>query len=78
LRSSRKRARRLLFVRVDEERIRVRLLGLQHGAGEIELARIGRDVGDDLDAGASSAFIIVSRPPLPKSLLTQMIATSSP
>ena len=31
------RTRRLLLVGVDEERVRVRLLGLEHGAGEVEL-----------------------------------------
>ena len=73
--ASSRSARALFLVRVDEQRVGVALLRLEHGAGEVDLARVGRDVGGDLDASASSALMIVSRPPLPKSLLTQISAT---
>ena len=44
------RTGRLLLVGVDEQRVGVRLLDLEHRPREIDLAGIGRDVGDDLDA----------------------------
>jgi len=43
------RARRLLLVGVDEERVAVALLRLQDRRAEVDLARIGRDVRADLD-----------------------------
>ena len=42
------RARRLFFVGVDEDRIGVALLGLEHRRREVDLAGVGRDVGRDL------------------------------
>ena len=45
-----KRARRLFLVRVDEQRVAVRLLRLEDRGREVDLAGIGRDVGADLDA----------------------------
>ena len=68
-------ARALFLVGVDEHRVRIRGLDLHDVGREVGLAGFGRDVGDDLMPRESISFVNLSRPPLPKSLLTQITAT---
>ena len=71
-------ARALLLVAVDEDRVGVGGLELDDVGGEVGLAGFGRDVGRDLDVARGQLLDEPSRPPLPKSLFTQMTATSWP